>query len=154
MDCGSLKLHSTGCLTKGTLIERLWYCASLMSCESLKQHSNTTPKGREQVEKKYLWLQFPAQAQMTDTAYRHIAACHGTRVESYSIIEWLGLQRVLKMTQFHPPCYGQGCHPLDQVAQGLIHPAWSWTPPGLGHPEERMYLPLNHQYPKISWIFS
>lgn len=54
MECGSLKLHSVGSLTKGTLIERLWYCVSLMSCESLEQHSNTTPKGREQVEKKYL----------------------------------------------------------------------------------------------------
>ena len=36
------------------------------------------------------------------------------------ITEWLMLEGTIKPIQFQPPCLGQGCHTLDQAAQGLI----------------------------------
>lgn len=62
--CGSFKLSVKNSLTKGTLMEKLCYCASVMSCESLKQHwSVTHQEGKWQ---KGFSLQFPAP--VTDTA--------------------------------------------------------------------------------------
>lgn len=40
--CGSFSLCVRGSLIKGTLMKKLSYCASVMSCESLKQHSSVT----------------------------------------------------------------------------------------------------------------
>jgi len=34
----------------------------------------------------------------------------------------LGLEGITKITQLQPPCYGQGCHPPAQAAQGPIQP--------------------------------
>lgn len=36
------------------------------------------------------------------------------------ITEWLMLEGTIKPIQFQSPCLGQGCHTLDQGAQGSI----------------------------------
>lgn len=38
------------------------------------------------------------------------------------ILEWFGLEGTLSITQFQPPCLGQGDLPLAQVVQTPIHP--------------------------------
>jgi len=42
--------------------------------------------------------------------------------QNHRIIEWLGLEGTLNITQFRPLCHGQGCHPPAQAAQGPIQP--------------------------------
>ena len=43
---------------------------------------------------------------------------------NHRIIEWLELNdhRVTMIIEFQPPCYVQGCQPLDQAAQSHIQP--------------------------------
>jgi len=40
-------------------------------------------------------------------------------ISQNDILAWVGGD--LKDTLVPPPCHWQGCHPLDQVAQGPIH---------------------------------
>lgn len=48
------------------------------------------------------------------------------RVHTNRKIKWLGLEGPLHITQLHPSCHGQRCHPLDQAAhKGVLNaPPW------------------------------
>jgi len=71
----------------------------------------------------------------------------------HRIIEWFGLEGILQIIQFQPPCHEQGHLPPDQVAQssvqlGLEHcqggssHGFSGQPvPGPHHPHSEEFLP-------------
>ena len=40
----------------------------------------------------------------------------------HGIIEWLRSKGILNIIRLQSHCYGQGCQPQDQAAQGLIQP--------------------------------
>ena len=76
-----------------------------------------------------------------------------THRASHGITEWFGLDGALQVTQFQPPCHGQGHLPPDQVAPSPIQPglepcqgggshSFSEQPgPGPHHSQREEYLP-------------
>jgi len=42
--------------------------------------------------------------------------------KNHRIVEWPGLKRTIMIIKLQPPCYAQGCQPLDQAAQSHIQP--------------------------------
>ncbi|NXM63783.1 WASF1 protein, partial [Illadopsis cleaveri] len=74
-------------------------------------------------------------------------------VHIHKILEWVGLERTLKLTPFHP-CHGQGHLPLSQAAPSPVQPglghcqgsrnnhSFSGHPvPGPHHPRREEFLP-------------
>lgn len=62
-------------------------------------------------------------------------------LKDHRIIEWLGIERISKITLFQPPCNGQGYHPLDQGAQELIKPGLECL-----HPVFKQPVPMLHTF--------
>jgi len=58
----------------------------------------------------------------------------------YRIIEWPGLKRTLKITEFQPPCCGQGYQPLDQAAQHKLLDLSSRRSSGCLHSQDKGIL--------------
>ena len=59
------------------------------------------------------------------SASPHLQGMHPqefTLSQNHRVIERIGLEGTLKITQFQIPCHGQGYLPLDQVAQSPIQP--------------------------------
>jgi len=53
--------------------------------------------------------------------------------QNHRIIVCLGLEGTTEITQFQPTA--MGWLPLTGSGCTVPHPAWPWTPPGMGHPQ-------------------
>jgi len=69
------------------------------------------------------------------------------------IIEWFGLEGNLKITQFQPPCHGQGQLPLAQVAQSPVQPGLEHFQGGGSHSFSGKPVPGPHQPHSKEFIF-
>ena len=70
----------------------------------------------------------------------------------HRIIEWPRLKRTTTIIEFHPPCYMQGCQPLDRAAQSHIQPGLEclqgWDIHNLlGQPVPVWHHPLSEKVP-------